>query len=114
MASMAMAGTIGKNLANNMNDMMNGSSTSANTVGMQASVTPPPVAPPPVPEVKYHIAVGKQATGPFTIAEISVMAQEMKINGKTLVWKPGMAQWAPLETVEELKQVQEFIPPSFE
>lgn len=109
MASMAMAGTIGKNMANNMNEMM------ANTPAASApAASAPPVAPPPIPEVKYHIAVGKQATGPYTVEEIAQMAQEMKVSGQTLVWKPGMAKWAQLDSVDDLKGVLDFIPPSID
>lgn len=62
-----------------------------------------PVAPPPVPsETQWFVYVNGQQLGGQTMAHISAMMAQGSINGNTLVWKPGMANWAPLSSVPEL------------
>lgn len=102
MASMALGGAVGQNIAGMMNNMMTG-----NIQNNASGVAPPPV---PVPE--YHIAVNGQPTGPFDIATLTRMATLGQFTKSSLVWKVGMANWEKAETVEELKSVLEnAIPP---
>ena len=95
MASMAVGGAVGQNIAGTMNSMMG---------GMGQSVQPSTV-PPPVPTVTYHVAVNGQATGPFDLSSLSQMVTNGQLTADTLVWKPGMAQWAKARTVEELNSL---------
>lgn len=95
MASMAVGGAVGQNIAGTMNSMMG---------GMGQSVQPSTV-PPPVPTVTYHVAVKGQATGPFDLSSLSQMVTNGQLTADTLVWKPGMAQWAKARTVEELNSL---------
>lgn len=93
MASMAVGGAVGQNIAGAMNNMMGG-------INPQTS---PIAAPPPVPTVAYHIAVNGQATGPFDISTLTQMAATGQLTADSLVWKNGMAQWEKAEAVDELK-----------
>ena len=101
MASMAVGGAVGQNIAGAMNNMMG---------GINQQVTPGAV-PPPIPKVAYHVAVNGQATGPFDISVLAQMVAEGQFVADTLVWKSGMAQWAKAGTVDELKKMFIDIPP---
>ena len=95
MASMAVGGAVGQNIAGAMNNMMGG-------INQQ---TTPGAVPPPIPTVAYHIAVNGQATGPFDISVLAQMATTGQLTADSLVWKNGMAQWAKAETIDELKNL---------
>ena len=95
MASMAVGGAVGQNIAGAMNNMMGG-------INQQ---TTPGTVPPPIPTVAYHVAVNGQATGPFDISVLAQMATVGQLTADSLVWKNGMAQWAKAGTVDELKNL---------
>ena len=95
MASMAVGGAVGQNIAGSMNSMMSGINQP-----IQAGTTPPPL-----PQVLYNVAVDGQATGPFDLATLNKMALAGEFSGTSLVWKVGMPEWVAAETVEELKAV---------
>ena len=95
MASMAVGGAVGQNIAGAMNNMMGG-------INQQ---TTPGAMPPPIHTVAYHVAVNGQATGPFDISVLTQMAAAGQLTADSLVWKNGMAQWAKAGTVDELKNL---------
>lgn len=100
MAGMAVGGAVGQNIAGTMNSMMSGVNQQQNTM-----------APPPIPESVYNVAVNGQSTGPYNIATLSQMAQAGQINATTLVWKPGMTNWTAIADVQELNSVLSSVPP---
>ena len=93
MASMAVGGAVGQNIAGAMNNMM-----SSINQPIQTGVTPPPV-----PTVTYHLAVNGQATGPFDIATLTQMVTTGQFTASSLVWKAGMTAWVCADSVDELK-----------
>lgn len=95
MASMAVGGVVGQNIAGSMNNIMSGMNQP-----VQNNMTPPPV-----PTVTYNVAVNGQATGPFDLATLQQMAIAGQFSGSSLVWKAGMPAWVAAETVDELKEV---------
>ncbi len=95
MASMAVGGVVGQNIAGSMNNIMSGMNQQ-----VQNNMTPPPV-----PTVAYNVAVNGQATGPFDLATLQQMAIAGQFAGSSLVWKAGMPAWVAAETVDELKDV---------
>lgn len=95
MASMAVGGAVGQNIAGAMNNMMGG-------INQQ---TMPGAVHPPIPTVTYHVAVNGQATGPFDISVLAQMATARQLTVDSLVWKNGMEQWAKAGTVDELKSL---------
>ena len=101
MASMAVGGAVGQNIAGAMNNMMGG-------VNQQATSG---AVPPPIPTVAYHVAVNGQATGPFDISVLAQMATAGQLTADSLVWKKGMAQWEKAGTVDELQSMFITIPP---
>ena len=102
MASMAVGGAVGQNIAGAMNNMMGG-------INQQ---TTPGAVPPPIPTVAYHVAVNGQATGPFDISVLAQMATAGQLTADSLVWKNGMAQWAKAGAVDELKNLFPNVMPS--
>lgn len=101
MASMAVGGAVGQNIAGSMNNMMSGINQPTNVGG----------TPPPVPTVVYHVAVNGQATGPFDIATLMQMANVGQLTVDSLVWKNGMPEWVKAGEVDELKGLFTVIPP---
>lgn len=101
MASMAVGGAVGQNIAGAMNNMMGGISQPT-----QAGMTPPPI-----PTVAYHVAVNGQATGPFAVSVLAQMVSAGQFTADSLVWKSGMEQWAKAGMVDELKNLFSTMPP---
>lgn len=95
MASMAVGGAVGQNIAGAMNNMMGGINQP-----VQAGAVPPPV-----PTVAYHVAINGQAAGPFDVATLTQMAVAGQLNADSLVWKAGMIQWEKAGTIDDLKNV---------
>ena len=95
MASMAVGGAVGQNIAGSMNNMMSGVNQP-----IQNGMTPPPV-----PVVMYNVAVNGQATGPFDINTLQQMAMTGQFTADSLVWKAGMSEWAKAGGVAELKEL---------
>ena len=95
MASMAVGGAVGQNIAGAMNNMMGGIQQP-----VQSGMTPPPI-----PTAVYHVAVNGQATGPFDATTLAQMVASGQLIANSLVWKNGMAQWAKAGTVDELKNL---------
>ncbi len=98
MASMAVGGAVGQNIAGAMNNMMGG-------------IGQPTMTPPPIPTIAFHVAVNGQATGPFDIATLAQMANAGQLTANSLVWKAGMEQWAKAGAVDELKTLFVTMPP---
>ena len=101
MASMAVGGAVGQNIAGAMNNTMQGMNQPIN-----AGATPPPI-----PTIAYHIAINGQAAGPFDMAKLSQMANAGQLTADSLVWKNGMAEWVKAGMVDELKGLFIVMPP---
>ena len=101
MASMAVGGAVGQNIAGAMNNMM----------GSINQQTTPSVVPPPIPTVAYHVAINGQAAGPFDMTSLTQMAANGQLTGDSLVWKNGMAHWEKAIAVDELKGLFSTMPP---
>ena len=101
MASMAVGGVVGQNIAGAMGTAMSGMNQP-----LQNTVTPPPI-----PTVAYHLAVNGQATGPYDLSVLQQMAAAGQFNADSLVWKNGMSEWVKAGTIDELKSMFVIIPP---
>lgn len=101
MASMAVGGVVGQNIAGVMGNAMLGMNQAGHS-GM---------TPPPIPVVAYHVAVSGQATGPYNLQLLQQMAAGGQLTSDSLVWKNGMAEWAKAGTVDELKGLFAVMPP---
>lgn len=101
MTGIAMGGVVGNTIAGTMQNAMGAVNQPVSNI-----------TPPPIPEVCYNVASNGQSTGPFNTVTLKQMAQSGQINGKTLVWRPGMASWTAIESIEDLKDVLNSIPPA--
>ena len=99
MASMAVGGAVGQNIAGAMNNMMSGINQP-----VQNGMTPPPI-----PVVAYHVAVNGQATGPYNLQVLQQMIMSGQVTADSLVWKTGMANWVKAGETDDLKGM--FAPP---
>lgn len=72
MASMAVGGAVGQNIAGAMNNMMGGIQQP-----VQSGMTPPPI-----PAAVYHVAVNGQATGPFDATTLAQMVASGQLTAK--------------------------------
>ena len=95
MASMAVGGVVGQNIASVMNGAMSGNGYVA--------------TPPPVPIVVYNVAKDGKPTGPYDIAKLTEMIASGELLPDSLVWSQGMANWEKANTIDELKEL--FPPP---
>lgn len=101
MASMAVGGAVGQNIAGSMNNMMAGMNQPVQNV----------MTPPPVPGVTYYVVVNGQATGPYDLSTLKQMITTGQFTSESLVWKAGMSEWAKASSVDEMKQLFPDIPP---
>lgn len=68
--------------------------------------------PPPVPaQESYHVAINGQASGPFTMVQITDKIKSGEINRDSLVWKAGMAEWAKAGDVGDVAALFGQVPP---
>ncbi|MBO5891506.1 MAG: SPFH domain-containing protein [Oscillospiraceae bacterium] len=93
MASIALGGAVGQNIAGTMNSALSGIN----------QPMPAGMVPPPVPTVTYHVAVNGQATGPYDLNTLAQMVATGQFMASTLVWKAGMAAWARADSLDDLK-----------
>jgi len=70
-------------------------------------------APPPLSSAAavYFVAINGQQAGPFDVASLAVKAREGQVTRETLVWKQGMANWSPAQSVSELNGMFGSVPP---
>jgi membrane protease subunit (stomatin/prohibitin family) len=69
-------------------------------------------APPSLPqETKIYVASGGQQTGPFDRTALQQQVQDGTLTRETLVWKAGMAQWAPAAEVPDVAGLFAAVPP---
>lgn len=101
MASMAVGGVVGNNIAGAVNNIIGGINQP-----IQSNV-----APPPIPTSSYYIAVNGKPTGPFNIPTLMQMATSGQFTANDLVWKNGMEEWQKAAIVDELKSLFNPIPP---
>jgi hypothetical protein len=69
-------------------------------------------APPPLPgQALYHVEVGGQATGPYSVSQLQAGVANGQVNAATLVWSSGMAEWAQASQVPALAPLFAVPPP---
>ena len=118
--SMGQMGTIGgegggggMNPAGMMTGMMMGGAMGQQMAGMMQNLGQQVQGglntPPPMPNVQYHVSVNGQQAGPFTLPQLTQMAQSGQLTPQSYVWKPGMANWEQAANVQELASL--FVPP---
>ncbi|MGB1309559.1 MAG: SPFH domain-containing protein [Leucothrix sp.] len=81
----------------------------AQNMTQQAQTAPaaaPPSAPPPLPhEQQWHVAIDKQAAGPFGYAELVKLAQQGSLTTASLAWSSGMDNWESAGDIDYLNDI---------
>ena len=98
MASMAVGGAVGQNIAGSMNNMMSGINNPQQTE-----------KPPIIPTEEYYLAVDGKPTGPYSLEKLKEMIVSGQLTPSSLLWKTGMKEWVKADTIEQLKD--SFMPP---
>lgn len=75
--------------------------TAAAAPQLGQGVVPPPL-PQPAAEPEWYFAIGKERLGPVTAARLRDLFVDQKVDGQTLVWRSGMADWVKLADVADL------------
>jgi len=97
-AGAGMGMGMGFALAQQMGGMMN-PQMPQQPIGGQGAAVPPPMP----TQVVYHYAANGVQMGPVGFDKLKELFANRTINKDSLVWKQGMASWAALKDVEELK-----------
>jgi len=80
-------------------------------LGQSAAGAGSAAMPPPLPSSNFFVAIEGQQQGPFNVVQLKQLAMDQKLIRDSLVWKEGMAAWAPASTVAELGSVFGGVPP---
>ena len=69
-------------------------------------------APPPLPQAaQFFAAINGAQAGPFDLNTLATKIRDGQIARNTLVWRHGMANWTPAETVTDLQSLFAAVPP---
>jgi hypothetical protein len=71
---------------------------------------PPPHPGPPPPPREWHLVEAGRPVGPLGLDELGAAVRAGRLRRETLVWSPGMADWAPAGELEQLADL--FRPPA--
>jgi hypothetical protein len=75
----------------------------AQAPGQVAPPAAPPAAPPPLPAASIYLGIDGVQSGPFDIASLVARIKSGQLPRTALAWKAGMAEWAAVDTLPELK-----------
>lgn len=95
---------MGNAMGNMMNNSMNQNQQNNNTGGGNNN-------PPPPPLVQFFVSVNGAQQGPYDANTIAQMITGGQITKATMMWKNGMAGWATADTLAELTQYFNAVPP---
>ena len=99
---------MGMAMANQMANQMGG----VGQGGQQQSGQAAPGGPPPLPGAQtFHVDMGGQSQGPFTVAQIQSGVANGQVTAESLVWAPGMDGWVAASSVPALQAVFQAPPP---
>ena len=71
-------------------------------------------APPPIPgaaQAAWFVAIDGQQKGPFTMDQLRGEIDAGRVTRNTLTWKSGLANWTPVDQVNELQSLVAHVPP---
>jgi hypothetical protein len=73
--------------------------------------SPPPIDNSQPAPLQYHVAMDGKVQGPLSIEAIERIAAQGSLDATTLVWRPGMASWAPAAGQQDLQRLFQQVPP---
>lgn len=98
---------MGVAMAGQMANQMTGAMAPA-----QGQAAPGGAAPPPLPgQALYHVEMGGQSTGPFTVQQLQAGVANGQVTAQTMVWSAGMSSWVAAGTVPALQPLFAAPPP---
>lgn len=53
-------------------------------------------------QTEWYVAIGQAQVGPLPLAEVKRKWEAGDVGPDSLVWRPGMGDWAPLSTIQDL------------
>ncbi|QXC63083.1 SPFH domain-containing protein [Aquihabitans sp. G128] len=84
----------------------------ANQMGNVGQQQAAPAGPPPLPGAQtFHVDMGGQSQGPFTVAQIQSGVANGQVKPESLVWSAGMPGWVAASTVPALAALFQAPPP---
>lgn len=98
---------IGQQMAGAMGNMGVGNAGTASGAPGGAGAVPPPLP----TQVAFYVAINNQQSGPHDLTTLRTQVTSGTLTRTTLVWRQGMANWAPAETVAELAPLFASVPP---
>lgn len=99
MAGIAVGSSIGKNIADTMNNVVNPSSNTAPSINSNSSI------PPKIPTSTYYLAKDGKPIGPFEVSKLISMIQTGEFKADSLVWKQGMVEWQRADLVSDFNGI---------
>ena len=91
---------IGLSVARQMPDMISQSMQAANPQNRNQ------LSPPQIPnETVWYLIVDNAQSGPFNEETLKQIIKNNLITPETLVWRTGMSQWKPANTVPEVNKL---------
>lgn len=81
------------------------------TIAGAMQPAPAIVAPPPLPQKQFFVAVNGQQQGPFDMTQLQQQIAGGGVKRDTLVWSQGMANWSAADKVAELQALFAAAPP---
>lgn len=107
----AAGGTMGQTMGMGAGFAM-GQQMAAQMAAAQAPAASPQAAPPPMPgAAQFFLGLDGKQAGPFDAAALTQLAAQGRLTPQTLVWKQGMANWAPAASVPETAAIVSNAPP---
>lgn len=84
----------------------------ANQMQQPGQAAAPAAGPPPLPGAQtFHVDMGGQSQGPFTVDQIQSGVANGQVRPDSLVWAAGMAGWVAASTVPALQALFQAPPP---
>lgn len=87
-----MGAGVGLGLGAGLGNQMSYLSGNINTQGHQQYQMPPTL---------YFVLIDNQQQGPYSLEQIKQLTEDVKINGKTLIWKTGLDSWKLITQIPE-------------
>ena len=60
------------------------------------------IAPPPLPDTNWHVAIDGKPMGPYNLNTLQQLASSRQVTPGTLAWIDGMKNWESIETIKAL------------
>jgi hypothetical protein len=60
--------------------------------------------------VEWYAAIHDEQQGPFTLEQLEGYWQKGELNGDSLVWRTGMADWVTIKEVKDLRYLMDLVP----